>query len=132
MTNDVEQLSLLDPSEPPTPRQEATPSDTPPQHGEAPAAPAGSLLTTHEAASLLRIHARTVQRLVERGELCAVHLGCAVRFDPRDIAALVERVKRGGPRPRTAADTLPARRPGSVSFVERLRSQRDEHRAPQA
>src|SRR5947208_4799089 len=37
-----------------------------------------TLLTTIEAAHLLRVHPRTVQRLVERGQLSAVHLGGAV------------------------------------------------------
>jgi hypothetical protein len=36
-----------------------------------------------------------VQRLVERGQLCTVRLGGAVRFDPHDVARLIERVKCG-------------------------------------
>src|SRR5215216_2208363 len=44
-------------------------------------------------AALLNVHPRTVQRLVERGELSAVHLGGAVRFDPQDVYGLIERVK---------------------------------------
>ena len=81
-------------------RQEATPDDKPPQsvthqsgrkaertHAAARKPPdeAGALLTTDEAAALLHVHPRTVQRLVERGQLCAVHLGSAVRFDPNDV-----------------------------------------------
>src|SRR6266536_2056279 len=61
----------------------------------APAADNAALLTTNEAADLLHVHPRTVQRLVERGQLCAVHLGGAVRFDPHDVAGLIERVKHG-------------------------------------
>lgn len=116
-------------------RQEATRADRPEGSGRAdagatsrsatvpPPDAAPVLLTTDEAAALLHVHPRTVQRLVERGELCAVHLGCAVRFDPQDIATLVERVKRGGRTAPAVSDPLPARRRGSVSFADRLRSQ---------
>lgn len=93
---------------------------------------APALLTTDEAANLLHVHPRTVQRLVERGELCAVHLGCAVRFDPQDLAGLVERVKGGGRAMPTQTVPLPARRGSAVSFADRLRSQSHEHRAAQA
>lgn len=66
------------------------------------ASTATALLTTSEAADLLHVHARTVQRLVKRGELQAVHLGAAVRFDPADVADLTERLKR------QAAGTTPS------------------------
>jgi excisionase family DNA binding protein len=89
----------------------------------APAAHDAALLTTNEAADLLHVHPRTVQRLVERGELCAVHLGGAVRFDPHDVAGLIQRVKR------RAAPSDPARaRPAlhavgpSTSFRDRIGS----------
>ena len=58
--------------------------------------PALALLTTREAADLLRVHPRTVQRLVRRGDLAAVRLGTATRFDPDDIARLVAQLKRTG------------------------------------
>jgi excisionase family DNA binding protein len=90
----------------------------------------GTLLTTSEAARLLRVHPRTVQRLVGRGELRAVHLGGAVRFDPRDVGALVERVKRSPAAP-AAINPVRARRFAASSFAERLRSRNDEHRAAQ-
>src|SRR4051794_5717317 len=71
-------------------RQAATPADKPTKSaarskshpspkssaGPAPVLDA-ALLTTDEAADLLHVHPRTVQRLVRRGELCAVHLGSA-------------------------------------------------------
>jgi excisionase family DNA binding protein len=88
------------------------------------------LLTTSEAAALLHVHPRTVQRLVERGELGVVRLGAAVRFDPADVAGLTTRLKR-----REAGEATPQRevvgpsRPARTSFADRLRSQRDEHRA---
>jgi len=90
-----------------------------------------ALLTTVEAAALLHVHPRTVQRLVDRGQLCAVHLGSAVRFDPRDVAGLIDGVKRARPAP-AATNPIRARGRASGSFAERLRSRRDEHRATQA
>jgi excisionase family DNA binding protein len=96
--------------------------------------PAGQpLLTTDEAACLLRVHPRTVQRLVERGELCAVHLGAAVRFDPLDVTALTERLKRytRSTAPTVAADVRRGRH-APISFADRLRSKNREHRAAQA
>jgi excisionase family DNA binding protein len=92
---------------------------------------AGALLTTEEAASVLRVHPRTVQRLVERGDLCAVHIGSAVRFDPQDVGGLVERVKSARTAPAVDA-RVRARGRGSGSFAERLRSRQHEHRAAHA
>lgn len=94
------------------------------------ASTAPALLTTREAADALRVHPRTVQRLVERGQLSAVHLGTAIRFDPADIAELTDRLKRraSGQTPSTAA-VVERSRAGRVSFAERLRSTQDEHRA---
>jgi excisionase family DNA binding protein len=89
-----------------------------------------TLLTTSEAARLLRVHPRTVQRLVGRGELRAVYLGGAVRFDPHDVGALVERVKHSPAAP-AAINPVRARRFAARSFAERLRSSNDEHRAAQ-
>lgn len=90
-----------------------------------------ALLTTEEAASVLRVHPRTVQRLVERGDLCAVHIGSAVRFDPQEVGALVERVKSARTAP-TVDARVRARGRGSGSFAERLRSRQHEHRAAHA
>jgi excisionase family DNA binding protein len=82
-----------------------------------------ALLTTHEAATLLHVHPRTVQRLVERGELEAVHLGAAVRFVPGDVADLTARLKRrdAGP-PSPALDDVQRSRAVRLSFADRLRS----------
>ena len=111
------QLSLLEIDEPPKDdpsqrltrprRQKATRRDKPsktardPKHDAAKQTPSSTpitisvaLLTTEEAAALLHVHPRTVQRLVERGDLSAVHLGGAVRFDPVDVQGLIEQVKR--------------------------------------
>ena len=89
----------------------------------APTSPA--LLTTAEAADVLRVHPRTVQRLVERGQLDAIHIGAAVRFDAQDVADLTLRLKR--PARLTAAasgDILRPSRPVRIRFAERLRSRR--------
>lgn len=144
-----DQLSLLDaPPEQPAPetrpatRQEMNAHDRPTGNDRAcrrsspasravfePAAVA--LLTTEEAASVLRVHPRTVQRLVERGDLCAVHIGTAVRFDPQDVGGLVERVKSAPAAPAVDA-RVRARGRGAGSFAERLRSRQHEHRAAHA
>jgi excisionase family DNA binding protein len=89
-----------------------------------------ALLTTREAAALLHVHPRTVQRLVERGELAAVHVGAAVRFDRVDLVDLTARFKsRAAGPPSARAEVTPDRSRARVPFAERLRSQRDEHRA---
>jgi hypothetical protein len=64
---------------------------------------------------------------VERGQLRAVHLGTAVRFDPRDVAGLITRFKCApassamddliGPRVRSTRAV-----PASTSFRDRVRS----------
>lgn len=91
------------------------------------------MLTTDEAARLLHVHPRTVQRLVERGQLEAVHLGSAVRFDPADVVELTDRLKRReASGPPACADTAKLSRAVRISFADRLRSRQHEHRADQA
>jgi excisionase family DNA binding protein len=104
---------------------------TPVDSGAASTVP--TLMTTREAAAMLRVHPRTVQRLVERGELEAVHLGTAVRFDPGDVAELTARLKRreAGTTP-SCADVVRPSRAARISFAHRRRSHRYEHRADQA
>ena len=94
-------------------------SRVPPQPSEASDAPA--LLTTREAAHLLHVHPRTVQRLVERGELSAVHLGAAVRFDPADVVDLTARLKRHAEQGRPPAETVRRGYAPRRSFADRLR-----------
>jgi excisionase family DNA binding protein len=120
----------------PARRPPSKPEEPPTVPGECGASPAAghALLTTSEAAKALHVHVRTVQRLVERGELASVHLGSAVRFDPDDVAGLVVRLKDQR-RPQTPTRDTGIRRAGrdaGVSFAERLRSQNHEHRAAQA
>jgi excisionase family DNA binding protein len=144
-----QQLSLLDaPPDEPEPerderetRQRTTGRDTPAPRprqrrtttpvSEAVEPTGAALLTTHEAAAVLHVHPRTVQRLVERGELCAVHLGAAVRFDPDDVDALIERVKSARSTAAPASRSR-ARTRRSASFADRLRSRQHEHRAAHA
>ena len=130
-------LPLFDPQ--PTERrpEPAASEDTtpcrpdPPAVDEAQVAP--GLLTTSETGALLHVHPRTVQRLVERDQLEAIHLGTAVRFDPGDVAALTEREKQLAAAASTAlTDRVRASRGARVSFAERLRSRQHEHRAAQA
>jgi excisionase family DNA binding protein len=94
--------------------------------------PPTPLLTTQETASLLRVHPRTVQRLVERGQLSAIHVGAAVRFDPADLADLTARLKRRTEAPHPSTEIVGPGRGNRASFADRLRSQQHEHRAAQA
>jgi excisionase family DNA binding protein len=138
MSSPEQQLSLpLFDLQPVEPAQESRTAEGRRPRAESPAVdeapvPAG-LLTTCETAALLHVHPRTVQRLVERGELEAIHLGTAVRFDPDDVAALTERQKqRAAAAPTVLADRVRASRDARVAFAERLRSRQHEHRAAQA
>ncbi len=131
-------LPLFDsPPVEPLPKPAAAPEDAQPGQVEPATVDelqvAPGLLTTSETAALLHVHPRTVQRLVERGQLEAIHLGSAVRFDPGDVAALTEREKqRAAAAPTVLADRVRASRGARVSFAERLRSRQHEHRAAQA
>lgn len=91
-----------------------------------------TLLTTGEAADLLHVHPRTVQRLVERGDLSVIHVGAAVRFDPADVGDLTARLKRRAGPARPPTETVRHGRATRGSFADRLRSQQHEHRAAQA
>jgi excisionase family DNA binding protein len=112
-------------------RKQSSPRGTRPESASAATTP--GLLTTVEAAGLLHVHPRTVQRLVERGELTAIHLGAAVRFDPKDLVDLTGRMKQTGAGSNAShIDSLKPTRPVRISFGDRLRSQAHERRASQA
>ena len=108
---------------PETRAAQRTPGLSAPRVGEDELAPAGvALLTTREVADALHVHPRTVQRLVERGELAVVRLGGAIRFDPAELVRLIAERTRTVRSPEPQPDTLRAR-PSAVSFAKRLRSQ---------
>jgi excisionase family DNA binding protein len=66
------------------------------------------LVDAAEAARLLCVSPRTVWSLTQRGELPACRIGRLVRYDPRDLAAYVERVWTTESRP-----SRPRKRRGS-------------------
>jgi excisionase family DNA binding protein len=49
------------------------------------------LLTVEDVADVLGVNARTVRRLVARGDLTRIRIGGSVRYDPRDVRALIQR-----------------------------------------
>jgi excisionase family DNA binding protein len=139
------QLSLLDlsasardetPVSVPSTRQEATRDDTATEAGAPPVgfggeATVGSdslsdpLLTTREAADILRVHPRTVQRLVRSGALPAVRLGRAIRFERRDLSALTDDLKHESPSNR-AASPRRNKTQGARARKARSRQSRDQ------
>ena len=52
------------------------------------------LLTPREAAKALAVCERTLFGLTKAGELRAVRIGRAVRYDVRDLRAWIEKAKR--------------------------------------
>lgn len=61
--------------------------------------PAEPLLTVQDVMRWLHMSRSTVYQLIRRGELRAVHIGSAVRFQPRDVQAYLDRRaarERGG------------------------------------
>ena len=51
------------------------------------------LLTVPEAARWLRVCVRTLSTLRKRGDIAAVPIGSRVFYDPRDLAAYIEKQK---------------------------------------
>jgi excisionase family DNA binding protein len=54
------------------------------------------LLTRAEAAERLGLSTKSVDRLLQRGELRAIRLGAAVRIDPRDLDDLIRNARDRG------------------------------------
>ena len=50
-----------------------------------------ALLTLNEAATLLSISPKTLQRLVARGDLAVIRVGSSLRFSTSDLDAFVTR-----------------------------------------
>ena len=49
------------------------------------------LLDSHQAAAMLKVHPRTLQRLVHRGEIAAVHVGKLWRFKASVLIEWIDR-----------------------------------------
>ncbi|MEG9431911.1 helix-turn-helix domain-containing protein [Terriglobus sp. ADX1] len=49
------------------------------------------LLDSYQAAAILKVHPRTLQRLVHRGEIAAVHVGKLWRFKQSALTAWIDR-----------------------------------------
>lgn len=49
------------------------------------------LLDSNQAAAILKVHPRTLQRLVHRGEINAIHVGKLWRFKPSALTAWIDR-----------------------------------------
>lgn len=64
------------------------------RHGDVAPEP---LLSVADAAEFLRVSARTVRRLVARGELAASRVGRQVRIVPADLLAYLRRQLLPGP-----------------------------------
>jgi len=52
---------------------------------------AEQLLDSHEAAALLKVHPRTLQRLAQRGEIAGVQVGKLWRFRASSISEWIDR-----------------------------------------
>lgn len=71
-------------------------------------ASAVKLLTPREAAERLAICERSLwTHTAPRGTLCAVKIGAAVRYDPRDLAEWIEQQKKRPDTPTVARDNCP-------------------------
>jgi excisionase family DNA binding protein len=57
-----------------------------------------TIWTSYDVGRYLRVHPRTVQRLVQRGELSAIHVGKLWRFRKSDVDAWIEN-KLNSPQP---------------------------------
>jgi len=60
-------------------------------------APDPLLLTIPETAEVLAISARTVERLLHRGELARVRIGSSVRVSVRSIESFIASREQSGP-----------------------------------
>ena len=56
------------------------------------------LLTPKQAAELLSLSPRKLWELTAIGEIPRLKIGAAVRYDPRDLTAFIDRTKEGGTR----------------------------------
>ena len=54
-----------------------------------------SLLTVCDLARILRVHEKTIRRLIARQAIPCIRLGRRVRFDPQDVVRWVSARKEG-------------------------------------
>lgn len=83
------------------------------------------LLTAQGVAQRLNVSERTVNRLVESGEITPIDIRGAVRYHPHDVDDLIERGRRPARRPTTSQPVRkPTRKPQTAtrSFRERRRA----------
>jgi excisionase family DNA binding protein len=59
--------------------------------GDHPTSPVGPIYTTAQVAEMLQVHRRTIQYLIERGELRAIHVGRRWRITAAQLRAFVAR-----------------------------------------
>jgi excisionase family DNA binding protein len=69
---------------------EKQPSEGEPRRNHLPEDIKEPLLDSRQAAAILRVHPRTVQRLVHRGEIRAVHVGRLWRFRQSALEAWMD------------------------------------------
>jgi excisionase family DNA binding protein len=67
------------------------PPDSEPNGDRLPQSVKEPLLDSHQAAAILRVHPRTLQRLVHRGKIHAIQVGKLWRFRASVIEAWIER-----------------------------------------
>lgn len=67
------------------------PPDSGPSGDRLPKSVKEPLLDSHQAAAILKVHPRTLQRLVHRGKIHAVQVGKLWRFRASVIEAWIER-----------------------------------------
>ena len=83
---------------------EATPVSQPLPHFE-------RFLNSREAAALLQIHPKTLQRLARKGEICAMRIGKLWRFRASDLDAWVDL--------RLKLANYPDQSPAKITYVHR-------------
>jgi excisionase family DNA binding protein len=74
--------------------------------GEHPISPAGAIYTTDQIAAILQVHRRTIERLIARGALQAMHVGRRLRVTTQQLEAFIAR--QGGRPHETAHETTSA------------------------
>jgi excisionase family DNA binding protein len=72
-------------------QEEKQTPETGPEGNRLPQSVKEPLLDSHQAAAILKVHPRTLQRLVHRGKIHAIQVGKLWRFRASAIEAWIER-----------------------------------------